>query len=365
MIGELGGANVSIDTGTCGPILYSSGENAQVLEAQFVDYVKTLDPVALGITKADIDDIQVADLPKGVWSFSYWVRIGPKQFVFKVHPPLAANKGLLLENSGLAEFLSLKRIVHLDIAPQPILFDDTGKLFGRPVLIYEYARGTMLTFSDQAMVKVAEIYSKLHTLDVSEEKSFRIRDETLIGLMRDVEERFAIYENRDDVSPQQAQHFCQYVEMTKVHIAGKDLGTCPMALIHADPTPSNFVVGPQVVLIDWQTPMIGDPAYDIWAFTSDAFTLWDSDRSPTPAQKALFRDTYLTLREDQTFGERMILKEPLYLLQYGLHCAIRYCDYESGKIPPHLVKGREANYEKYRQTRDIILARLREILVMD
>jgi thiamine kinase-like enzyme len=223
----------------------------------------------------------------------------------------------------------------------------------------------MLAFSDQVMVQVAEIYSKLHTLDVSEEESFRIRDETLSGLMKDVKERFSIYENRDDVSPQRARCFRQYIEQTQVHIAGKDMETCPMALIHADPTPSNFVVGPKVVLIDWQTPMIGDPAYDIWAFTSDAFTLWDSNTPPSSAQKALFRDSYLALREDQTFGERMFLKEPLYLLQYGLHCAIRYRDYESGKIPPHLVAGREANYEKYRQTRDIILQRLREILVMD
>ncbi len=252
----------------------------------------------------------------------------------------------------------------MEIAPRPILLDDTGQFSGRPVLIYEYAAGTMLNFSDEVMVKVAEIYSKLHALDVSEEKSFRIRDETPAGLMRDIEKRFAIYESRDDVSPQEAQYFRRYVELSRVHIAANILQTCPMALIHADPVPSNFVVGPKLVLIDWQTPMIGDSAYDIWAFTADAFTLWDSDTSPTPAQKALFRETYLALRGDRTLEERIILKEPLYLLQYGLHCAIRYHDYKSNKIPAPLIAGREANYEKYGQTTEIILERLHKILVM-
>jgi thiamine kinase-like enzyme len=332
----------------------------RIPKRQIVNYVKSLGAIALGVDT--IQDIEIAGLPKGISNFNYRVKVGSKQFVFKISPPNPAEQGILIGNSGRSEFLSLKLVAELGIAPTPILFDDTGQYFQFPVLVYKYVEGTTLSFSDEVMVEVAKIYSKLHALDITNVQFLDIRIENPDALLTDIEKRFAIYQGRDDVPPQKIKRFRRYIDLAKAHVATAPLETCPLAIIHADPVPSNLIVGPKVFLIDWQATAIGDPAYDIWAFTSEAFTLWDADTPPTEAQKTLFRRTYLTLNDDLTLERRITIKEPLYLLQYGLHCSIRYHDYRSSIIPAERVAGREANFEKFGRATEIILDQLHEIL---
>jgi aminoglycoside phosphotransferase (APT) family kinase protein len=331
-----------------------------ISKRQIIAYIETLPPSVLGVEK--IGDIKICDLPQGVWNFNYLVQIGSQKFVFKVYQPWAITESMFTTNSGWREFESLKLVEPLDIAPKPILFDDAGSMSGRSVLIYEYAEGSMITYSERAAAELAKIYSKLHGLDVSRTTFLERRDETITTLMANIEKKYAHYAGRDDVSALLKRRFEAYIDRTKGRIANKEIETCPQAIIHADPVAGNIVVGPKVVLIDWQTVMIGDPAFDIWACTADAFTLWDTNKPPSASQEALLRQTYLSLRDDPDLEERIAIKEPLYLLEYGLHCSTRYYDYKSNKMPSEAVAGREANFEKYGMITDVILDSLGRVL---
>lgn len=330
-------------------------------EAELRKFVKSLDPHILGVDK--IESIRISILPQGVWNFNYLVGINKKKFVFKLCPPGSSSVEGMIGNSGWIEFSALRLVEGLGIAPKPVLFADAGQFSRYPVLIYQYVEGKELAaFSNNAVAEIARIYSKIHSLDIEGIDFLRRRSETPAKLLADIEKSFAHYENRADIDPTYLERFGEFIDKAKKRMAEIKIKACPKSLIHADPVPSNFIVGRKIFLIDWQTPMIGDPIFDIWAFMSKAFSLWDLDAPPTEEQKKLFIKTYQSLREDQTLEARLNLKEPLYLLQYGLHCSTRYYDYKSRKLSADLIEGRQANFEKYLRTTDVIIARLEEIL---
>jgi Ser/Thr protein kinase RdoA (MazF antagonist) len=321
-------------------------------EAELRRFVKSLDPRILGVDK--IESIKISILPQGVWNFNYLVGINKKEFVFKLCPPGSSSVEGMIGNSGWIEFSALRLVEGLGIAPKPVLFADASQFSRYPVLIYQYVEGKELAaFSNNAVAEIARIYSKIHSLDIEGIDFLRRRSETSAKLLADIEKSFAHYENRADIDPTYLERFGEFIDKAKKRMAEIKIKACPN---------SNFIVGQKIFLIDWQTPMIGDPVFDIWAFMSKAFSLWDLDAPPTEEQKSLFIKTYQSLREDQALEARLNLKEPLYLLQYGLHCSTRYYDYKSRKLSADLIEGRQANFEKYLRTTDVIIARLEEIL---
>jgi len=319
-----------------------------------------LSPALLGLQT--ISQVTVSQLPQGVWNFNYLAQIDGKKFVLKVYQSWPRSKSMFTLNSGQREFETLKLLKGLNIAPNPVCFERKGLAGEQDALIYEYAAGNTLSYSKQIMLEMAALYAKLHGLNPERAPFLPRRDESLGALMGALELKLAHYVQRNDIPETLKARFTRCFELSRQHIANaKPLPYLP-AILHADPVAGNIIVGDRPVLIDWQSVMIGDPAFDIWAFTAAPFSLWDLDAKPSKAQQDLFRQTYLSLQDDFTLPDRIAVKEPLYLLEYGLHLSTRYYDYKSGKMPPQALIGREANFEKYGPNAEVALTRLREIL---
>lgn len=328
------------------------------------NYVKGLDPVIWGADR--VESIKVTPLPPGNWNFNYLVTINDRKFVFKLYSPNV--QGLLFENSGRNEFLILDLIKDLEISPKPVHFDESGTFFNYSVLIYEYVKGQRLQFSGEAVQEIAKIFAKIHTMDTAKAGFVEEKDHHPEFLMQEIINSFDRYRQRDDAQQEEIELFSWFIEKAKEHFLKANITSnslYPKTIIHTDPVPSNFVVGDKIdkiTLIDWQRPIIADPAFDVWAFLSEPFNLWDLPETISEEQKELFLTTYLGLREDSTLLERIKLKEPLYLLQLGLYCLLRHSDYKNGKILEELWKGREENFERYGKTKEVIIEKLKEIL---
>jgi len=329
-----------------------------IQEVMIKKYIKSLNPFILGLKK--IDTIHIKKLPQGLWNFDYVVKINNKKFVFKIYSKNIP--GLPFENSGRNEFLTLKFISKLGMAPKPVHFDDSLKSIKHSVLIYEYAEGETLTFSDKNVIEVAKILATIHSLDIGKVDFLKEKDEDFKKIIQRIEVSFEKYKSRDDADPAEIKSFAELINKAKKQLGKNESVSCPKSLIHTDLVPSNFVVGERVVLIDWQTPAIGDPAFDVWAFTSEPYNRWDLPCSLTKKQKELFLSIYSNLRKDKTLVERIRLKGPLYSLELGLYCVIRYADYKSKKLPEEILKGREENFEKYRRVKNIMVKNLKQFL---
>lgn len=320
------------------------------------EYIKTLDPNTFGISQ--INNIELKELPKGNWNFNYVVKINDKKFVFKIYSP---NREGFFTNSGEIEYKSLNAVKELNIAPRPILFDDTKAFFNYDVLVYEFVEGKRLSkFNDKIINKIASILAKLHSLNTNEINFLNKEQETSDGLLKSSIDAFKKYKERKDTIKEHIHLFekiIQKLEKKKiVEIAH------PLAVIHTDLVPGNFIVNKanNVFLIDWQCSKISDPAFDVWAVTNKTFNLWDLGIFMSEKQKRMLQEQYLKLKKDETILERIKIKEPLWLLVLSLYCLTRYTDFISGDI--EIAKGRKENFERYRRALELGIEKLNEFL---
>lgn len=321
-------------------------------------FLTSISPQILGLESAAGAEIQ--PLPQGVWNFNYRVSIGARAFVFKLYSTASGFKEGFITNSGETEYSILQRLDGQGIAPHPLYFGQAGAY---PTLVYEYVPGDWFPYTDGATALLAGVYARLHSLPLQPEERYRQRDESPAGLLANIQVNLERYGGRDEIPPGLRQRFASLAAAVRRYGERLPNAPTPRAIVHTDPVASNIIAGERVTLIDWQTPMIGDPAFDVWAFFSRAFSLWDAPAAPTPAQQALFHQAYQALRPDPSLPERIRQKAPFYLLQYALHCSGRYHDFRAGKLPAELTAGREANFEKYGAITPVILAECEESLV--
>lgn len=100
-------------------------------------------------------------------------------------------------------------------------------------------------------------------------------------------------------------------------------------LIHADPVPGNLITDTQnPILIDWQCPVLGDPAEDLAIFLSPAMQFTYRGRMLSHAETHDFLSAY----PNPKFVERYIKLRPWYHLRMATYCLwrseIRAAQYE-------------------------------------
>jgi len=320
-----------------------------VSKKKLQNYIKSLNPKIFGAKK--IRKIKIKSLPKGNWNYNYVVQINQKKFVFKIYSP---SKKEFFENSGKKEYTALKLFSKSNFVPNPVYFDESKKFFNKEVLIYEYAEGkTLKKFENTDVIKLARIFSLIHTSNYDKlsgilEKKQENPKILLSQLFKSLED----YKKRKEKIDEYAQKFEYYLRIASKQKTQKT--NHPLSIIHTDPVPSNIITNSEnIYLIDWQSPKIGDPAFDVWAATNKAYHLWDIPQTMTAEQKNIFLQEYIKKTGDSEVVQRIKTKEPLWLLETGIYCLNRHTDFKQGKI--NVSKKRNQNFERYKKAMDITL----------
>ncbi len=321
------------------------------------EYIGCLNPKIFSFDS--FNSVEISLLPPGLWNFNYLVEINGQKFVFKIYSPNVP--GLLFGNKGKNESVALNFIKDLPFAPEPIYFEFSDFL-QKEVLIYRFVEGNqLLAFSDSTIRKIAENIAKLHTLDASEITDLPKKNETMASLMADINSTFEKCTPLD-INKEELALFKDFIDRAKRYVEQEEEIEHPAALTHGDLAPCNIIVeGDNLRIIDWQRPTITDPAFDVWALVEDAFVRWDLSEKLSKEQKGLFIETYTSLVNDSTILERVKKKSPLYYLNVGLYCLMRYTEYKSGKISLERTKGKEHLWKKYDTVKDVCVEKLKEI----
>ena len=331
---------------------------------QISEYINQNKFEILGTRK--VEKIEFLTIPQGIWNFNYLIQVNCKKLVFKFYPP---TEGLFFKNSGEKEFKTLKLFdsENLDIAPKAILFDNSCTVLEYPVLIYEYIEGKNLYFTDCNVKQVAQAFAKLHNLDIQHLVNtgkldfLEERKEDSNSLINRIEKIWDEYQKKYGKKDPDFSLFTDFVEKAKKKSQENLKFEYLKSIIHTDPVPGNFILNKdKLAIIDWQNPMIGDRSFDIWLFLSEAFNLWDSKYTLNLKQKQIFMQEYLQLVDDINLRERMQAKSIFYLLEFGLHCLLRYSDYSSKNLPQEITNSRGTQFEKYRKSKEIVMRHLKK-----
>ena len=243
---------------------------------------------------------------------------------------LRINKGsqMHLEDQIGYEYSALCDLAPSGRTPKPLFCDrDMG------ILVMEWLPGRALIYENKDdMQAAAGILADIHSTPVPKGTK----------LIRPAFPAMAIYEECLDM----AQHYLSWdkagqKQLKLINALISEIGKLPMkepssaplCMVNTELNSGNFLINPhgQSYLVDWEKPLLSEPAQDLGHFLAPTTTFWKTDTILTPAQVKAFADRYIAAvngRMDcSALAERLPLFFTVTCLRGITWCAMAYREY--------------------------------------
>ena len=222
------------------------------------------------------------------------------------------------------EFHALKTLEESGRTPRAIFCDSAMHC-----LVMEHLPGRPLQYETDLEV-AAEIFADIHALPVG--GTLIERENPLVAILEECRQMVAHYYEWDQANP-------EVVELLKTleeEISDKDL-TAPVGLrkciVNTEVNSGNFLINPgsQSYLIDWEKPLISEPAQDLGHFLVPTTTFWKTDVILSPEEIRHFVRCYDRAVAGRFETESLSRRLPLYFTVTCLRgvtwCAMAYREY--------------------------------------
>ena len=223
------------------------------------------------------------------------------------------------------EFSALQNLAPSGRTPRPVYCWPEQKM-----LVMEWLPGRALRYEED-MGLAARILADIHSIPIPED----------CALMRPAFPAQAIYEE----CLQMVQHYFDWEEadpavtdllQTLVEEIGKlplkEPSDAPLCMVNTELNSGNFLIdGENSHLVDWEKPLLSEPAQDLGHFLAPTTTFWKTDVILTPDQVKDFAKKYVEAvngRMDcSTLAQRLPLFFTVTCLRGVTWCAMAYREY--------------------------------------
>ena len=249
--------------------------------------------------------------------------------------PVTAQKLVLRINRGSQmhltdqigyEFSALQALVPSRRTPKPLLCAPEHHL-----LVMEWLPGRALDYLTDMDI-AARILADIHSVPVPEN----------CPLIRPAAPALAIYEE----CLAMVQHYYDWdgadptvVSLLKTLV--EEIGRLPLSepsdapvcMVNTELNSGNFLIDPhgRSHLVDWEKPLLSEPAQDLGHFLAPTTTFWKTDVILTPEQVKDFAGKYITAVGDRMDTSTLSQRLPLYFTVTCLRgvtwCAMAYREY--------------------------------------
>ena len=271
---------------------------------------------------------EVRFLAQGEYNINFVLDSSTQKYVFRV------NTGSQMENENQIkyEFDSIKFLEPSGVTPKVFFVDDSLSFFQYGILIMEFLEGEPLQY-EKDLSKAATIFSRIHSLDVKQNHThFKVEDHIFSDRIKEGERLLANVWESPHVS-REIKSFCdQFLGWAKANRSKEQyfIDESWHVVNNTEVNSHNFIIGKeQSYLIDWEKPVISDPAQDLTQFMAPTTTAWKTDYLLSEEEKELFFQTYIEglKGEDQNIRERVQLYTPYLYLRALTWCAYAFVEY--------------------------------------
>ena len=224
------------------------------------------------------------------------------------------------------EFAALKHLEPSGRTPKALFCDPE-----RNLLVMEWLPGRPLQYETD-LAAAAEIFADIHALPVSEDCHLLEPENPLEAIVEECRQMVAHYYDWEDADPL-VVHLLKTLER---EISARDL-SAPVGIrkcmVNTEVNSGNFLMNPggTSYLIDWEKPLISEPAQDLGHFLVPTTTFWKTDVILTPEEIRQFVAHYEKAVAGR-FGTASIRERlPLYFTVTCLRgvtwCAMAFREY--------------------------------------
>lgn len=209
-----------------------------------------------------------------------------------------------LKNQIGYEYEALKMLEPTGHVPKVCYVDDRKDLFPRGILVMEFLQGRPLDYA-RDLKQAARALADIHSMPVPKEMKLIEIPTPIRGILQECEEMFGVYRR----SPFANEHTIKRIEDLRwiAHERAEQLQPTAYdkVCINTELNNHNFIVDEQtgfVYVIDWEKPLLGDPAQDLGHMLTPTTSFWKTDVILSEQQVEQFAEDYV-----EAVGERIDL----------------------------------------------------------
>lgn len=311
------------------------------------EYVKNKDyREALGLPKEQKEEYTM--LAQGEYNINYSF-IHPKtgkKLLLRVN----CGSQMHLEDQIGYEFHALKLLEDSGRTPKAVYVDGSKKLLDHGVMVMEYLPGRALDYHTD-MKYAAECLADIHSVKIPESEEKLIRpEEPLIAILEECEEMVKTYMESPLGKDKTKRKIRELLDKAWKKAKNADMEEAPYrCCINTELNSTNFLIGGEGkpnYLIDWEKPLLGDPAQDLGHFLAPTTTFWKTDVILNAEEMDCFQDVYLKCVKDRFDTEGLKERTKVFMeitcLRGITWCAMAWVQYQQ---PDKLIVN-ESTYRK-------------------
>ena len=231
-----------------------------------------------------------------------------------------------LENQISYEFSALEGLVVSGRTPKPVAcFPEQG------MLVMEYLPGRALRYETDMSI-AAQILADIHSTPIPASSRLIRPEAPALAIYQECLEMVQHYYDWDAADPVVISLLKTLVaEIGKLPLS--EPSDAPVCMVNTELNSGNFLVNEdgQSYLVDWEKPLISEPAQDLGHFLAPTTTFWKTDVILTPQEVRQFAADYMAAVGDRMDCSTLPARLPLYFTVTCLRgvtwCAMAYREY--------------------------------------
>ena len=230
------------------------------------------------------------------------------------------------------EFAALKNLEPSGRTPKALFCDPE-----RNLLVMEWLPGRPLQYETDLDV-AAEIFADIHALPIPPECHLLEPENPLEAILEECHQMVAHYYDWENADPQ----VMRLLKTLEQEISARDLAApvgIRKCMVNTEVNSGNFLMNPggTSYLIDWEKPLISEPAQDLGHFLVPTTTFWKTDVILTPEEIRQFVAHYEKAVagrfETASLRERLPLYFTVTCLRGVTWCAMAFREYsQPGRV---------------------------------
>lgn len=267
----------------------------------------------------------------GEYNINYWFLhpITNKKLVLRIN----IESQMHLEHQIEYEFHALELLKESGRTPKPFYVDGSKQNIPYGILVMEYLEGIYLDYETDLNL-AAMTLADIHSIRIEGESSRLLEPEDpLKAILEECEEMIGVYYQ----SPLSCEKTKAYIKMLMTlgweRVRRAKLKTPYKCCINTELNSTNFLVNNGFAyLLDWEKPLLGDPAQDLGHFLAPTTTFWKTDILLSKKEIEEFLDVYIQ-KVDGKFDttelrDRVNIFIPITCLRGITWCAMAWIEYQ-------------------------------------
>ena len=198
-----------------------------------------------------------------------------KKYVFRIN----YGSQMHLKNQIAYEFGALQLLKKSGRTPLPVFLDDSKQFFSQGILVMEFIEGHPLSYETD-LKNAASCLADVHATKILEPHKLIEIKNPIMGILDECEEMFKIYKESDVSNSKTVQTIRELMDLAYEKARQLHDTDYQNVCINTELNNHNFIVDDTsgfVSMIDWEKPLLGDPAQDIGHMLAPTTSFWKTD----------------------------------------------------------------------------------------